>query len=358
MTRGAPEEPLQPWRRRTPWRLFLGLWLSATLHFMVLWVAGANTPSPTARIPSPSLTWVETDTVASSTPPTTPVRPEPASKEVQSPKANRQRLDSIPQVRSGLESASTPPREDDRPIASSSSAQGPQALSLPLDSVLKLSPTPRLPTGGETLHNETDALPDPKLAAEFRGEATARAIQATIQNDLGAARVNVGSVPFYFLRLEKRLRSSQPELSIRPTLALRDGNQRAADGYAGMMESLGANQLPFADPLAPPSGVSHGQRLQESSRELKPPRARMSAVLLLNFDPSGALADAKTSESSTDIGFDESVLHYARKTIRRDDDDGKEMGLRGLSWQTHWRFDWNPGMVRVSLLDALPTDGP
>jgi hypothetical protein len=339
-------------QHRARWRVLFCLLSSATLHLVFFYVTGGEVSKPTTPSTQPSLTWFEVETPAP--PPAATSQPiKPALRPSAAAKAGRRNVETPVALQSVPLPAGPSIRADDRPSVALLTP-----LSLPLDSVLKVPVAPEQPTGGETLRNEADALPNPKLVAEFRGEVTARTIQSAIQQNLGAARVDVGNVPAYFRRLEKRFRDSQPERSIRPTLSLRDATQRAADGYTGIMESVAASQLPFADPLAPSTGISHGQRLQEASRDLRPPPPRMTAVLLLYFDASGALADAKTSASSTDVGFDESVLHYARKTIRREDDDGKEMGLRGLSWQTHWRFDWNPGVVRVLLLDASPTDGP
>ena len=84
-------------------------------------------------------------------------------------------------------------------------------------------------------------------------------------------------------------------------------------------------------------------------------RERLRTVVGLQTDYSGALAEVRILQRSTDPQFDEYVLFLTRKAFRdqgeRDIDNG-ELPYNEHGWSSQWQFTWEPPKVKVRLLKA------
>lgn len=358
-------------RGRVLWPLVLAA--SLALHGVVGWRWGGTTgrpPSPLGDEPS-KLLLVPFETVEAPRPPTTPV---PRSTLEPRPRPH-------PAPRTAVEETSGAPRASP---SEPGAADGAAALTGLAADAPRVQPTPLTPRSGvvlglgsrdldepargATLRNGPGEVVDETIRREVEGEVLTRRLNAELLTEVGAAAVEVGSVPQHFRRAEASLRELLGTSAVdRTPWTAKELVADVATTLSGGAISDTAVRKVTASPLGEAVQrhtvsvpTTDDNRFREQGLQLlagtealkeRARRARLKTVLQLTTDPTGAVADVTVVERSGDARFDESVLHLSRRVFRRlPDDDEKALGADW--WQTRWAFTYEPPQVRVRLLDA------
>lgn len=245
-------------------------------------------------------------------------------------------------------------------------------------------------TVGQTVVNGPGEEPDAQAVAEYTSEKLTRRLNAELRGDASAARVQSNTEPRYFSRVRQAMRE---ELKLSPV----ELSEKRDPVRSGILDAVETWQLPAAEygktgsPATSPEDTraveesafgrmlergAHPSRDETTQREANAMAQSMAAINLMGKsarrprlrtivsmyqDWSGALADIRVIQTSTDPKFDEFVLHISRKVLREHgerDHDEADLPYREEGWSTEWQFTYEPPEVRVKLLRAVPGPPP
>ncbi|MBL8955946.1 MAG: energy transducer TonB [Myxococcaceae bacterium] len=237
---------------------------------------------------------------------------------------------------------------------------------------------------GHTVVNSPQERPDPVAMREYTEEKLGRRTGAMVGSMVADVQAKNGLVDPYFTGARRAL---EGDLSAGNVPLPKDKNlaREGVKGYLKSQENFGKTGNPFA-PGTEPKWDDHslarnqtqgmamqnrdaewGAMMRQTEQSMAASEATMratdhailEAVLELVQEPGGGIADAHIVKSSGYPGFDEYVLHRARKVfLTLDDPPETGHGITSAGWRTLWKFSYWPvsiserrgQRVRVELL--------